>query len=71
MFTNSMLETLKGILERRYDPEVAGDEYEDMLRMVKSEQNARKAGQERISKARQAAVDGPILPDPFNDPSNW
>jgi len=71
MFTNSLLETLAGMLKRQCDPEVTGDEYEDMLRMVRTEQGARAGERERLSKARQAAVDGPILPDPFNDPSNW
>lgn len=71
MLTNSLLDTLVGILERRYDPEVTDEEYDDMLRMVQSEQSSRNMRKERLSKARQASVASPIVPDPFNDPTNW
>tara|TARA_B100000287_G_C20660712_1_gene790026 strand:+ start:1493 stop:1708 length:216 start_codon:yes stop_codon:yes gene_type:complete len=71
MLTNSLLDTLVGILERRYDPEVTDEEYEDMLRMAKAEQNVRQTRKDRLAKARQASVASPIVPDPFNDPTNW
>jgi len=71
MFTNSQLETLVGILERRQDPQVTNEEYADMLRMAQSELNVRRANAERTASARRSSVDSPIVPDPFNDPTNW
>ena len=71
MLTNSLLDTLVQMLERRQDPLVTDEEYEDMLRMTKAEQNARHLRKDRVAKARQASVASPIVPDPFNDPSNW
>tara|TARA_B000000609_G_C24048867_1_gene280124 strand:+ start:264 stop:482 length:219 start_codon:yes stop_codon:yes gene_type:complete len=72
MFTNSQLDTLIGILERRCDPKVTEAEYNDMLRMAKSEQSTRNLGRERLKRVRENPVDvGSIVPDPFNDPSNW
>ena len=71
MLTNSLLETLVGMLERRLDPQVTDEEYNDMLRMVRSEQAVRNLRKHRVSKARQASVASPIVPDPFNDPTNW
>ena len=71
MLTNSLLNTLVGMLERRQDPQVTDEEYDDMLRMVQSEQNSRRMRKERLSKARQASIASPIIPDPFNDPTNW
>ena len=71
MLTNSLLETLVGMLERRQDPQVTDEEYNDMLRMVRSEQAVRNLRKTRLKKARQAAVASPIVPDPFNDPTNW
>ena len=72
MLTNSQLDTLIGILERRCDTKVTEAEYDDMLRMVKSEQSARNIGRERMKELRENPIDvGSIVPDPFNDPSNW
>ena len=71
MLTNSLLDILVGMLERRQDPQVTDEEYEDMLRMAKTEQNVRQTRKDRFAKARQASVASPIVPDPFNDPTNW
>ena len=71
MFTNSQLETLVGILERRQDPQVTNEEYTDMLRMAQSELNVRRANAERSTEARRSAVESPVVPDPFNDPIKW
>lgn len=71
MFTNSQLETLVGILERRQDPQVTNEEYTDMLRMAQSELNVRRTNAERSAEARRSAVESPVVPDPFNDPIKW
>lgn len=75
MFTDTQLEILAGILTRRHDLSVTPQDYDDMLHMVKSEQNVRRHAKRRLDeravRARRSAVESPIVPDPFNDPLKW
>lgn len=74
MFSDVHLQELKGILERRQDPAVPAQVYEDMLRMVETEQDIRRGARQRqkTHRARKEALSAPLIPvDPFNDPSSW
>tara|TARA_E500000331_G_scaffold352703_1_gene401831 strand:- start:6818 stop:7042 length:225 start_codon:yes stop_codon:yes gene_type:complete len=74
LFSDQHLQTLRELLERRQDPVVTTETYDDMLRMVATEQAIRKSTRQKQKEvqARKSAVLAPHIPtDPFNDPSGW
>ena len=71
MFTNSQLEILDGILTRRQDPNVTEEQYGELSSIVSGRIRSNQRLKESVQRARANAVTAPIVPDPFNDPSNW
>ncbi len=74
MFTDHQLEVLLGILQRRQDPNVSTQDYEDMLRLAMGEQDSRRTARRKneAARARRAAVESPTeIPGLANDPIKW
>lgn len=74
MFTDHQLEVLMGMLQRRQDPNVPAQDYEDMLRLTVSEQESRRTARRKneAARARRAAVESPTeIPGLANDPIKW
>ena len=71
MFTDTQLEILTGILTRRPDLSVTPQDYDDMLHMVKSEQNVRRHAKRRLDeravRGQPLEIDSPL----GNDPLKW
>jgi len=74
MFADYQLEVLIGMLQRRQDPSVSTQDYEDMLRLASGEQDSRRTVRRKneAARARRSAVESPTeIPGLGNDPIEW